>query len=65
MIDGSALKLFFAGVATGFGVLIALLLMSGKAPKQIKQQAYDRGYMVQCIGERGYHWPEHCGNYVE
>ena len=47
----------FIGCAVS-GVLVAMAFIAGCALANMgfSQQAYDRGYMVECIGKSGYYW---------
>ena len=47
---------FFVGCFTGLVILTVLLIIGGQYPAQLKREAYDRGYMVECLGVEGYHW---------
>lgn len=40
------------------GALIAAVAIETYKHKNqyLKQQAFDRGYMVQCVGKTGYYW---------
>lgn len=51
MNDGFILVLTVIACAIFFG-----LLGIGAGEYRIKQQAVDRGYMVQCVGKSGHHW---------
>ena len=42
------------GFVSGFGLGHDFGQSSGI--RDFKQQAFDRGYMVQCIGKEGYYW---------
>jgi len=44
------------GILIGIALLKIILILGGNSPFAIKQQAFDRGYMVECVGESGYHW---------
>lgn len=48
---------FLLGVLIGFlaGMLIGVLIMAEEREK-IKQQSFERGHMVQCVGKTGYYW---------
>lgn len=35
--------------------ILALWVMDARV-KQIEQQAFERGHMVQCVGKTGYYW---------
>ena len=53
MVDWSAV---FAAVV---GLAICVFIGYALGVASIKHQAYDRGYMVECLGKEGYYWE--CG----
>lgn len=52
---------FGLGMLVGaiFGVLAGGFLDTIE-PTDMQQQAFDRGYMVECIGKTGYYWKGEC-----
>lgn len=52
---------FFAGLIV-FTILVfacfgfVMLLNIGAEREAVMQEAFDRGYAVQCIGKEGYYW---------
>lgn len=62
----------FDDLADGLSVLFAIILFAitmaalvagaavhWRTERAIMQQAFERGYAVQCVGKTGYHWE--CG----
>ena len=47
---------FVIGAAVSVSAFVALLITLDVSDNQIKQQAFDRGYMVECVGKTGYYW---------
>lgn len=49
---------FLLGLAIGsfFVGIVSLAAGDTLGRDAVMQQAFDRGYAVQCLGERGYHW---------
>ena len=43
-------------IVVGGTLLAAVLVETGNDPDKIKQQAFKRGYMVECLGKAGYYW---------
>ena len=40
----------------GIAMFLAIIFSTDKSLERIKQQASDRGYMVECVGKTGYYW---------
>ena len=54
MIDFAAsIALLFMGVI--LGVLLGLVITANLLVNH-KKEAFDRGFMVQCVGKTGYYW---------
>jgi len=37
-------------------ILLSSLLHYAASVRRFKQQAFDKGYMVQCVGKMSYYW---------
>lgn len=48
-------------IGTAIGVIYVMVLVLALAEENtLPQQAFDRGYMVECIGKTGYYWKGEC-----
>jgi len=56
MDDVPVISLVVTGIVFGAALFSFALWAGGQLPRQIKQQAFDRGYMVECVGKTGYYW---------
>lgn len=43
-------------VGLGIGVQIGMQVEASFTIRQIMQEAFDRGYAVECLGKEGYYW---------
>ena len=43
----------FIGVLIALAVVLSIMINN---PPTTKQEAFDRGYMVECLGVVGYYW---------
>ena len=48
---------FLAGAFVGSStMLLVIIIFEFNSPPTTKQEAFDRGYMVECLGVYGYYW---------
>ena len=51
---------FYFGVVVGFVIAVAFGILAFLVYDNLfRNNAYDRGYMVECLGKSGYYWD--CG----
>ena len=53
---GNLILLVGCSAVAGVFFLAMILSINGQSPRQIKQQAFDRGFMIECVGKSGYYW---------
>ncbi len=50
---GTVVAAFVVGAVVGVAMFVLLVT---PPESQVKNEAYERGYMVECLGRLGYHW---------
>jgi len=47
---------FIIAIIVVFHTLVISVIWYNQGMNDIKKEAFDRGYMVECVGKSGYYW---------